>query len=72
MKIKMTKIAAILALTFACQGAQAGEKQEMEALRQTTLNLIEALVQQGLLTRDKADALIRSATVARIGRPVAV
>ena len=65
MKIKMIKIAAILALTFVCQGAQAGEKQEMEALRQTTLNLIEALVQQGLLTRDKADALIRSATVAQ-------
>ena len=63
MKIKMTKFAAILALTFACQGAQAGEKQEMEALRQTTLNLIEALVQQGLLTRDKADQLIKSATV---------
>jgi hypothetical protein len=63
MKIKMTKFAAILALTFACQGAQAGEKQEMAALRQTTLNLIEALVQQGLLTRDKADMLIKSATV---------
>ncbi|MDP2027815.1 putative porin [Sulfuriferula sp.] len=63
MKMKMTKIAAVLALTFACQGAQAGEKQEMEALRQTTLNLIEALVQQGLLTRDKADQLVKSATV---------
>lgn len=61
MKIKKTRLAVVLAMTLMCQGASAGEKQELEALRQTTLNLIEALVQQGLLTRDKADFLLKSA-----------
>lgn len=61
MKLKNTKFAAVLAFAFLCQGAQAGEKQELEALRQTTLNLIQALVQQGLLTSDKAEALLKSA-----------
>lgn len=61
MKLKKTKLVAMLALAFLCQEAQAGEKQELESLRQTTLNLIEALVQQGLLTRDKADVLLKSA-----------
>lgn len=58
---KPTKLAVLLALALLCQGAQAGDKEELEALRQTTRNLIDALVQQGLLTRDKADTLLKSA-----------
>jgi len=37
------------------------ERESLEALRQTTLALIEALVQSGVLTREKADALIADA-----------
>jgi hypothetical protein len=38
-----------------------GERESLEALRQTTLALIEALVQSGVLTREKADALLAEA-----------
>jgi hypothetical protein len=54
-----TITAAVLA-AFAT-GAQASERAELEALRDTTLNLIRALVDQGLLPRDRAEALIRDA-----------
>jgi hypothetical protein len=37
------------------------ERESLEALRQTTLALIEALVQSGVLTREKADTLIADA-----------
>lgn len=37
------------------------ERATLEMLRQTTLNLIEALVETGVLPRDKADELIRKA-----------
>ncbi|MDT7838938.1 putative porin [Aquabacterium sp. OR-4] len=41
-------------------GASA-ERESLEALRQTTLALIDALVQSGTLSRDKADALLADA-----------
>jgi hypothetical protein len=37
------------------------ERESLESLRQTTLALIEALVQSGTLSRDKADALLAAA-----------
>lgn len=37
------------------------ERASLDALRQTTLNLIEALVDSGVLPRDKANALIKKA-----------
>ena len=37
------------------------ERESLETLRQTTLALIEVLVQSGTLTRDKADALLADA-----------
>lgn len=37
------------------------ERESLETLRQTTLALIEAMVQGGLLTREKADALLAQA-----------
>ena len=40
------------------------ERQAIEQLRATTLALIEALVNQGLLSRERADALLRQATPA--------
>lgn len=66
-------IAALLAASPA--GAQttapdaAIERAALEQLRATTTALIEALVTQGLLPRDKADALLRQATAP--ARPVA-
>jgi hypothetical protein len=50
---------AALALFVSC--AAADERQELEALRATTLNLIRLLVREGVLTQDKADALIGEA-----------
>lgn len=40
------------------------EKAELERLRATTLALIDALVQQGLLSRERADALLKQAQAA--------
>jgi hypothetical protein len=41
--------------------SHADERQSLEALRQTTVNLIDALVEQGVFTRDKANAMIKAA-----------
>lgn len=41
--------------------AQADERESLESLRQTTQALIDALVEQGVLSREKADALISAA-----------
>ncbi len=51
-----------LCCAMACaMPAHADERESVEAVRQTTLNLIEALVESGVLPRAKADALIRAA-----------
>jgi hypothetical protein len=55
-------VAAALALFVSC--AHADERQELEALRATTLKLIQLLVSEGLLTQEKANALIREAEAA--------
>lgn len=57
--VRVAVLAALLALG---QGvAQADEREDLETLRQTTLNLIQALVQQGVLPADKADQLVKAA-----------
>ncbi|MDH4391503.1 MAG: putative porin [Aquabacterium sp.] len=43
------------------QAAPNAERESLETLRQTTLSLIELLVQNGTLPRDKADALLAEA-----------
>jgi hypothetical protein len=52
---------AALALLAPPARAQDAERASLEALRQTTLGLIEALVASGVLSRDKADQLIADA-----------
>ena len=58
---------AVLCAAALCASALPGaahaedERESLEALRQTTLALIEALVQSGVLSREKADALIADA-----------
>jgi hypothetical protein len=55
-------VTALVALGLLCAtAAHADERESLESLRQTTLALIEALVQSGVLTRDKADALLKQA-----------
>ena len=52
-----------LTLAILAPGAHADERESLETLRQTTLGLIQALVDSGTLSRDKADALLRAAAV---------
>jgi hypothetical protein len=51
----------LLALASAVAPAMADDLQELRNLRETTIALVNALVQQGVLTREKADELIRQA-----------
>ncbi|MFN0160007.1 MAG: putative porin, partial [Burkholderiales bacterium] len=50
-----------LALALGAPYVAASEREDLEQLRNTTLALIQALVDQGLLGRDKAAELIRNA-----------
>lgn len=62
MKTTFKKSVMALALAAVLPGAAwADEREDLETLRQTTLNLVQALVQTGVLTQEKADELIRSA-----------
>jgi hypothetical protein len=60
----MAQNLAAAALALFATLAPAGERQELEALRATTLNLIRLLVTEGILTQEKANALIRQAQAA--------
>lgn len=57
--MRRTIIAACLAGLMA--PVHADEREDLEALRQTTLKLVEALVQSGILTKEKADEMLRDA-----------
>src|SRR5277367_293613 len=54
---------ALLALLFAAavSPSSADETEELRQLRDTTISLVNALVEQGVLTREKADAIIAQA-----------
>src|SRR5260370_9914170 len=54
---------ASLALTFAPVVAcvAADERQSLEELRNTVINLLQALVDQGVITREKAQLMVKSA-----------
>jgi hypothetical protein len=62
----MKPLIALLTAAFvaAPAGAQSTDKEELARLRATTQALIDALVAQGLLTRDKAEAILRQAQAA--------
>jgi len=53
----------ILALSLATSAtiASAGERESLEQLRSTTVNLVNLLVQEGVLSKDKADSLLKQA-----------
>ena len=48
-------------LSTMSQMAHADERESLEQLRATTTSLINALVQEGVLSKDKADALLKKA-----------
>ena len=52
---------ASLLFCFLTSPVQAGERESLEQLRATTVNLINLLVQEGVLSKDKADALLKQA-----------
>ena len=54
-------LAAGACMTIFAGALHADERESLESLRQTTLQLIQLLVQQGVLTQDKADELLRQA-----------
>lgn len=60
-KMNRTTLGMALALALAAAPAAADERESFEVLKQTTVNLIDALVDNGVLMREKADALIRQA-----------
>ncbi|WP_119628140.1 putative porin [Methylocaldum marinum] len=60
MKADRKLLAAPLALILASTAA-AGEKEELLKLKNTTLNLIDILVQQGIIDKSKAEEMIKQA-----------
>lgn len=65
--LKNWKLSLALAAIFASQAgvAVAGERESLEEVRATTMSLIELLVQEGVLSKDKADALLKQAQMAK-------
>jgi hypothetical protein len=51
-----------LAALFLLSSARADERSDLEQLRATTLGLIQALVDQGLISPERAQALLKQAT----------
>lgn len=66
-KAKNWVIPLLVAAMFGSQpaGVVAGERESLEEVRATTMSLIELLVQEGVLSKDKADALLKQAQQAR-------
>jgi hypothetical protein len=50
----------------------ADERQSMEELRDTVINLLQALVDQGVITREKADQLVKAAQAKAAAEAAAV
>lgn len=61
MQTRLKTMSFAVAMALGGNAVHADERAEMETLRQTTLNLIQILVQQGVLSQDKVDLLISQA-----------
>jgi len=59
--MKRTTLSIALSMALIAGPAAADERESFEVLKQTTVSLIDALVDNGVLTREKADALIKQA-----------
>ena len=54
-------LALLMAMGLMGASAHADEREDLEVVRQTTINLIFALVEKGVLTNDAAQALVKQA-----------
>lgn len=57
----LSSTALALLLTTTTSHVLAGERESLEQLRDTTVNLVKLLVQEGVLSKDKAEALLKQA-----------
>lgn len=68
---KLTLATAVCTALLPAVAAHADEREDLMQLRATTLNLIELLVKQGVLTREGADTLLKQAQQQAAQTPVA-
>jgi len=61
MKTVKRVLPALIAVALAGSAQAASERDELLVLKNTTLNLIEALVKEGILSQERADTLISTA-----------
>jgi Putative porin len=59
LRASMASLALALVPAVACLAAD--ERQPLEELRNTVINLLQALVDQGVITREKAEQMVKSA-----------
>jgi hypothetical protein len=59
LRASMASLALALAPAAACLAAD--ERQSLEELRNTVINLLQTLVDQGVITREKAEQMVKSA-----------
>src|ERR1700682_6535113 len=59
LRASVASMALVLAPVVACLAAD--ERQSLEELRNTVISLLQALVDQGVLTREKAEQMVKSA-----------
>lgn len=60
-RIRLLAAALAAGIAFTPAARAAGERESLEMLRETTLNLINVLVEQGVMSKEKADALVKAA-----------
>jgi len=58
---RLTTLAIACVLSLSASLAHADERAELEQLRATTMSLMQALIDAGLITREKADEIVRQA-----------
>src|SRR5271156_380761 len=59
LRASLASLALALAPVMVCVAAD--ERQSLEELRNTVINLLQALVDQGVITREKADQMVKAA-----------
>src|SRR5277367_1059486 len=59
--LRVTLASAALAFAPVAACLAADERQSLEELRNTVINLLQALVDQGVITREKAEQMVKSA-----------
>ncbi|HAJ72057.1 MAG TPA: hypothetical protein DCO68_08250, partial [Methylophilaceae bacterium] len=58
----IVNISAMLVLSMLTTYVSADERESLEQLKATTTNLIDLLVKEGVLPKDKAEAMMKKAT----------